>query len=1215
MNEVICLIKEETTIENKDYYLIQESISKKEHFIPRDQIFKNAKQYSEYNFLKEVNPKRNFEYLSIIHPEFTIGQEKILSIIKFIEDGNLRFFELESDFRIPLTVKAFAWQKSFTEIKCKVVGYKKGIPKLKNIDNRNDLWKEGDIISLKIQKFGQILDRNGILIDVVCLELPDSKDIIKIRTQPWQNKSEWNFDDITCEVVGISQNGLPKLRTYDSRHPHYVIGETYEFTIEEFRDKSLKTGGLIKVIKLIDKFNNQQEVLAIPNQENRLKKGDVIECRIENINSRIHLRQVNTKDPFFYKFHDIINDEILEKKYFTYYLNDKGEYNLRLKTQYEQESAFWVFTYCNYILTKIKNEESRRRNLKSVLQIINLHNKIENWIISKGILRAITNSDERKRIKTKTNFIILNNELEKSAIEYILNFKHQEFYSDQLKNLNFNEVYFFLKHANFDSFNELEFLKFITKIKTIDKDQKHPLTKLKGYIHRSVEVYKSSMKQEYFIFSHELNPIQKKEITKYLNWIYIQIIICDLINSVEDSNILKAKFYRINTYLIRDKIVNEKLLLNAFFIISNPSNEHKIPVEIRENRIHILINEIKDNPNTSKPLRISDDYTTINVVQKHYNGFKCKKDEVNGFLPHQNIYDRDLKYFLQDNLNWETNVKIILYCAKFQFFICQQLNKSSKNYLSNNLNFKSTLTRGEIFYGIIKNVATFSTGSIGIFLSTKYGDGLLHQNEVSDDLIDPDEIKSIFTSGDKIPVYLIGYSGDNLTLGFKQLIGTHFEQEYYEIIHNYDYDIDIELTEEDLNEDFHIEIEKGFIYQQFAYLQESIDEKVKYIKFSKAFFSKTKNARSYLLNIYIEYFNSIKQLDNLLQDYSIEKYEDFRKFILPIKDKIQPQTLDSFPESKNLVFFIDILLFFNSRDENTLESIFELVKKSINENEISLKAVAKTVLSNNLILTEINDSDIESLNDFTLNNLKRIREYIGEGVLSVKESIEDKREKELSEKRNYWLKTINEDEGEKLEFKATLKTPVPTNEQNRIITAMENQLKKAESKEKAEIIKKRIQEQKDFTKNVKDIEKKIIHSALKTICAFANTKGGHLLLGVTDDKKIFGLEQDYESLKSIKKDRDGFGQYFDQLIKEYFGESFSSTLLEVEFLKFPKGDILIVKVKESSEEVFLLKNEYGQNDESLYVRNLSSSKKLKGIELSKFIKNKYRSQILNKAGG
>ena len=85
------------------------------------------------------------------------------------------------------------------------------------------------------------------------------------------------------------------------------------------------------------------------------------------------------------------------------------------------------------------------------------------------------------------------------------------------------------------------------------------------------------------------------------------------------------------------------------------------------------------------------------------------------------------------------------------------------------------------------------------------------------------------------------------------------------------------------------------------------------------------------------------------------------------------------------------------------------------------------------------------------------------------------------------------------------------------------------------------------------------------------------------------------------------------MIKDYFGDSFSSALLEKEFLKFPKGDILVIKVKKSTEEVFILKNEKGTKEESIYVRNLSSSNKLKGIELSKFIRNKYREQIINKS--
>ena len=215
----------------------------------------------------------------------------------------------------------------------------------------------------------------------------------------------------------------------------------------------------------------------------------------------------------------------------------------------------------------------------------------------------------------------------------------------------------------------------------------------------------------------------------------------------------------------------------------------------------------------------------------------------------------------------------------------------------------------------------------------------------------------------------------------------------------------------------------------------------------------------------------------------------------------------------------------------------------------------------------------------------------------------------LEKKRMYWQKTISLDEGEKLEFKSTFLSPVPDAAQNRIIRELEKQLKKTSDSLKIQKISARIKELKENNSSKKNIQKKIMHSALKTICAFANTKGGSLLLGVSDDKKIYGLEQDYVFLKN-PDDRDEFGKFFDAAIKEYFGHSFSSTLLEKEFLKFPEGDILIVTVRPSSEEIFLLRDELGEKRENLYVRNLSSSEKLQGVELAKFVKSKFRNQLI-----
>ena len=131
-----------------------------------------------------------------------------------------------------------------------------------------------------------------------------------------------------------------------------------------------------------------------------------------------------------------------------------------------------------------------------------------------------------------------------------------------------------------------------------------------------------------------------------------------------------------------------------------------------------------------------------------------------------------------------------------------------------------------------------------------------------------------------------------------------------------------------------------------------------------------------------------------------------------------------------------------------------------------------------------------------------------------------------------------------------------------------------------------------------------------TLVAFANSSGGTLLIGVDNNKNIIGLEQEYLSSnpKLPYPSRDGFGLYFDDMIINYIGDSFSS-LMSRRFLKFPNGDVLIIKVEPSNNEVFLLKNEEGKDCEQLYIRNLSSSKELNGSELAKFIKNRHIGQM------
>ncbi|WP_068113415.1 AlbA family DNA-binding domain-containing protein [Tropicimonas marinistellae] len=88
----------------------------------------------------------------------------------------------------------------------------------------------------------------------------------------------------------------------------------------------------------------------------------------------------------------------------------------------------------------------------------------------------------------------------------------------------------------------------------------------------------------------------------------------------------------------------------------------------------------------------------------------------------------------------------------------------------------------------------------------------------------------------------------------------------------------------------------------------------------------------------------------------------------------------------------------------------------------------------------------------------------------------------------------------------------------------------------------------------------------KTIAGFLNSKGGTLLIGVTDEGAIHGLESDYATLRS--KDRDGFELLLRDILKRFLGGHVSphvhSVFSEVEGL-----DVCLVIVEPAPKPVYL----------------------------------------------
>jgi hypothetical protein len=125
-----------------------------------------------------------------------------------------------------------------------------------------------------------------------------------------------------------------------------------------------------------------------------------------------------------------------------------------------------------------------------------------------------------------------------------------------------------------------------------------------------------------------------------------------------------------------------------------------------------------------------------------------------------------------------------------------------------------------------------------------------------------------------------------------------------------------------------------------------------------------------------------------------------------------------------------------------------------------------------------------------------------------------------------------------------------------------------------------------------DSRRAVLHSALKSICAFRNSQsGGTLVIGVKDDKTIIGLERDYATYTSDNP-RDVFLQKLAPALRDRFNPPLTG-LLHPEFVRIDGVDICVIQVRPGT-TCYL--------DGKLYVRNLSSTEALDGPALEAWLK-------------
>lgn len=186
-----------------------------------------------------------------------------------------------------------------------------------------------------------------------------------------------------------------------------------------------------------------------------------------------------------------------------------------------------------------------------------------------------------------------------------------------------------------------------------------------------------------------------------------------------------------------------------------------------------------------------------------------------------------------------------------------------------------------------------------------------------------------------------------------------------------------------------------------------------------------------------------------------------------------------------------------------------------------------------------------ALRDLIFRLLSRDREHRPASAAEVLERLEAIRTARADIER-----LLASDESAKLEFKASLRTPVdsPRSEDKRSVGERGRALER---------------------------------EAIETLAAFLNTDGGTLVIGVTDDREIIGIEVDYPRVRP--KSRDGWRLTFDNLVTYELGAEVMKCI-DLQLQPWSGHTIAVIRCSPREEPTWV--------GDELYVRRTASTKML-----------------------
>ncbi len=132
----------------------------------------------------------------------------------------------------------------------------------------------------------------------------------------------------------------------------------------------------------------------------------------------------------------------------------------------------------------------------------------------------------------------------------------------------------------------------------------------------------------------------------------------------------------------------------------------------------------------------------------------------------------------------------------------------------------------------------------------------------------------------------------------------------------------------------------------------------------------------------------------------------------------------------------------------------------------------------------------------------------------------------------------------------------------------------------------------------KRINKKLYGPVMKSLAAFMNSRGGHLLIGVDDEGRILGIEADMQGLR--KPNVDGWENAFNQAFNKMIGVEYRR-LIDLEFYEEDAKTVCHVYARPSNRPIFLKEN----NSEKFYVRAGNASQPLTFSQAVRYIQARF----------